>query len=351
MAITIAAMAGAEKAAAPSNGKDDARRPRRIGILVHERVMLLNVAGPAEVFNTANQESRYSGGDELYEVVLLSRDGGNVHSSSGIEIATTRLSVSTPAEFDTVAVAGGMGIQELINDEQVISWLVHASEGANRIASFGGGAFLLARAGLLDTRKCVTHWRYGQSLQQSFPSIKVDADALYVVDGKLYSTAGSSAGIDLAMQMLEDDFGKQIALNVARILLVARKRPGDQPQISAELKAQSADRPRIAGAAEWIAAHIGENLRVADIADRFAMSERNFSRNFKRDLGVTPQKFIAATRIEAARRWLAESQTPIDIIARRVGFSGPDVFALVFRKSVGLSPKEYREGRNDVSRR
>ena len=168
----------------------------------------------------------------------------------------------------------------------------------------------------------------------------------------MYSTAGSSAGIDLAMQMVEDDVGKRMALDVARILLVARKRPGDQPQISAELKAQSAHLPKIASAAEWIAAHISESLRVADLADRFAMSERNFSRSFKRDLGVTPQKFIAAARIEAARRWLVESHTAIDKIARRAGFSGPDLFTLAFRKAMGVSPTQYREnsqsrGRDD----
>lgn len=316
--------------------------PRTVCILVHDSVMLLNVAGPTDVFNTANQESRLRGGPTLYKVMLLSRDGGPVTTSSGIEIGTTSLPDPEQADFDTIAVAGGMGIQTLIRDATVIAWLVKAAEGATRIASFGGGAFVLARAGLLDTRRCVTHWRYGHSLQQSYPKIKVDSDSLFVADGKLYTAAGSMAGVDLALQMVEEDVGKHMAMDVARILLVARKRPGEQPQISAELKAQSATVPKIAAAAEWISAHIAEQLRVPDIAERFGMSERNFSRSFKRDLGVSPQQFIVTARIEAARRWLVETKDPIEKIARRSGFSGSEHLALAFRKANGGSPAEYR---------
>lgn len=329
-----------------NNPRSEARRspaePKTVAILVHESVMLLNVAGPTDVFNTANQESRLHGGLTLYKVVLLSRDGGPVTTSSGIEITTLPLPDPEDADFDTIAVAGGMGIQTLMRDPSVISWLVKAAEGATRIASFGGGAFVLARAGLLDTRRCVTHWRYGRSLQESYPEIKVDGDSLFVADGKLYTAAGSMAGVDLALQMVEEDVGKHMALDVARILLLARKRPGEQPQISAELRAQSATVPKIAAAAEWISAHIAEQLRVPDIAERFGMSERNFSRSFKRDLGVSPQQFIAEARIEAARRWLVETRDPIEKIARRSGFSGSEHLALAFRKAQGGSPAEYR---------
>lgn len=316
--------------------------PKTVAILVHQFVMLLNVAGPADVFNTANQESCATGGPPVYRVVLLSRDGGPVTCSSGIEINTAPLPDPETMDFDTIAVAGGMGVQDLARDPVVISWLIKAAEGATRIASFGGGAFILARAGLLDTRRCVTHWRYGNSLQKSYPSIKVDGDSLFVADGKLYTTAGSTAGIDLAIQMIENDLGKQMALDVARILLVARKRPGEQPQISAELRAQSASVPKIAAAAEWIASHIEDQLRIPDIAERFAMSERNFSRSFKRDLGMSPQQFIAAARIETARRWLVESKVPFEKVARRSGFSSSEQLTLAFRKVMGVSPAEYR---------
>lgn len=317
-------------------------QPRTVGILVHESVMLLNIAGPTDVFNTANQESRLHGGPNLYKVMLLSRDGGPVTTSSGIEIGTTPLPDPNEANFDTIAVAGGMGIQTLMRDPIVIDWLVKAAEGATRVASFGGGAFVLARAGLLDTRRCVTHWRYGSSLQRSYPQVKVDSDSLFVADGKLRTAAGAMAGVDLALQMVEEDVGKHMAMDVARILLVARKRPGEQPQISAELKAQSATMPRIAAAAEWISTHIAEQLRVPEIAERFGMSERNFSRSFKRDLGVSPQQFIAEARIEAARRWLVETRDPIEKIARRSGFSGSEHLTLAFRKAKGGSPVEYR---------
>lgn len=314
-----------------------------MAIVVDDGVLLLNVAGPTEVFNAANHESLGQGGPVLYQVELLSPAGGMLRCSSGIEINTHPLPDPTQCRFDTIAVAGGMRNDAMIRNTQTLSWLMQMADGAERIASIGGGAFVLARAGLLDMRRCVTHWLYREALQKSYPGVRVDPEALFVSDGKLYTTAGSTAGIDLAIQMLEEDFGRKIAIDVARVLMVARKRSGEQPQISAELKAQSATVPRIASAAEWIVANLHEPLRVSDIADRFAMSERNFSRAFKKELSVTPQQFIAQARIEAARRWLVDSTIPIDKIARRTGFSSAEQMTQSFRRVLAISPSDYRE--------
>lgn len=317
--------------------------PKRIGILVDDGVLLLNVAGPTEVFNAANHESRGRGGPLLYRVELLSPSGGLLRASSGIEIMTAPLPDPARVRYHTIAVAGGMRNDAMIRNADTLVWLRRMSEDAERVASIGGGAFLLAQAGLLNMRRCVTHWLYRENLQASYPGIRVDPEALFVADGKLYSTAGSSAGIDLAIQMLEEDFGRRIAIDVARVLMVARRRSGEQPQISAELKAQAASLPRIASAAEWIVANLDTPLRVSDIAGRFAMSERNFSRAFKKELSITPQQFIALTRIEAARRWLVETRLPIDKIARRCGFSSAEQMNQSFRRVMACSPSDYRE--------
>lgn len=324
--------------------------PRRVGIVVDDGVLLLNVAGPTEVFNAANHESLRRGGELLYQVELLSPGGGLLRTSSGIEIATAPLPDPAQARYHTIAVAGGMRNDAMIRNSETLAWLMQMADGAARIASIGGGAFLLAQAGLLNMRRAVTHWLYRERLQAAYPGIRVDPEALFVSDGKVYTTAGSTAGIDLAIQMLEEDYGRKLAIDVARVLMVARKRSGEQPQISAELKAQSATVPRIASAAEWIVANLDSPLRVSDIADRFAMSERNFSRAFKKELSITPQQFIAHARIEAARRWLVESTLPIDKIARRCGFSSAEQMTQSFRRVMAISPAEYRQAHRSAAR-
>lgn len=331
----------------PTDGTDTQTDERVIGILVHDGVLLMNIAGPGEVFAAANREQaerfrRLGGHGCVYRIELLSAEGGGVRTSAGIEVRTRALAEVPPASLDTVAVAGGVNVHEMARDERVLDWLRAAARSVRRYGGFGGGAFVLASAGLLDGRACVTHWRYASSLQQRYPRIRVDPDAIFVRDGACFTSAGSTAAIDLAMQMVEEDHDAPLAVDIARALVLPRKRPGEQPQISVELRAQQAALPRVAVAAQWIVGNIESKPSVARLAEQFSMSERNFSRLFKREMGLSPQRFLEQAKLEAARRWLAESGLPIEKVARRSGYSGGEHMAQVFRKALGITPGEYR---------
>lgn len=320
---------------------------RVIGILVYDGALLLNVSGPSEVFFMATRERGRAGGTGGYRVVLLSRDGGLVRTSCGIELNTRGLPEPGELALDTVATVGGMTVRALARDERTIDWLRGAAASATRIASFGGGVFLLAGAGLLDGRRCAAHWRIAEALRRRHPTIRVEPDEIFVRDGNRLTAAGSSASLDLALQMVEDDFGKRLATRVAEVLVVPRMRSGDQPQRSVELRAQVATLPRVSAAAEWIVANIARKPSVAALAERFAMSERNFSRVFSREMGLSPRLFLEQARLEAARRWLAGSDLPIDGIARRTGFASGEHLAHAFRKRMQMTPSAYRARAHD----
>jgi transcriptional regulator GlxA family with amidase domain len=210
------------------------------------------------------------------------------------------------------------------------------------MASFGSGAFILGKTGLLNGKRCAVHWRVAHVMRDLFPLVDVDTEALFVRDGNCLTSVGSMASVDLALSMVEEDLGKAMALTIARILVLPRMRPGDQPQVSAELRAQTAATPRVANAAEWIVSNIDKRPTVANLADRFAMSERNFSRVFTRELGMSPQRFIESARLEAARRWLIGSNLPIDTIARRSGYSNGEHLSQAFKKVMLTTPGDYR---------
>ncbi len=332
-------------------GENDGSGRKRVAIIVYEGALLLNVAGPAESFFWANRElgraqegkGRPSAG---YDVTLLSERGGLVRTPSGIELMTEALPSAAEAAFDTVAVVGGMGVRAFTPNDPLVGWLDSMQGRVRRIASFGSGVFALAQAGLLDGRRCAAHWRVAEVLSDSFPATLVEPGMLFVRDGNILTAAGSTASIDLALKMIEDDFGRATAIAVARVLVISRLRSGEQPQFSAELRAQLAATPRIAAAAEWIVNNIDTRPTVAAIAGRFAMSERNFSRLFTRETGFSPRRYLELVRIEAARRWLTGSRLPIEKVALRSGFSSGETLTHSFKKVMGVSPTEYR-GRAD----
>lgn len=319
---------------------------RRIAMVAFDHAVLLNLAGPAEAFGYANREFArqrgLEGGAPPYEVRTYSPAGGAIRTSCGIALVTEGFPEPTTIDFDTVAVIGGLHMRELATDASIIGWLRAAVPRARRVASFGSGAFLLGKAGLLDGRRCAAHWRIADVLAEEVPAARVEAGALFVRDGNCLTAAGSIASIDLALSMIEEDHGKSLALTVARVMVLPHMRPGDQPQVSAELRAQTAVSPRVQKAAEWILASLDRRPTVAAVASRFAMSERNFSRSFTREIGMSPQRFIVAARIEAARRWLTGSTLPIDTIARRAGYSSGEHLTHAFRKMMGTTPGDYR---------
>lgn len=317
---------------------------RSIGFLAYDGVQLLSIAGPSEVFGSANRAFGERGIPPLrqpYVPRLFSPEGGSIVSASGLTLQTEALDPDGTV-LDTLVVPGGSGIRAMMAHSPTLDWLRATAPKARRIVSFGGGAFILARAGLMNDRRCVTHWRFEGDLVREYPDVKLVGGELFVRDGPFFSAAGGSASVDLTLRLIEEDHGKPIAIHVAHMMVLSRVRPGEQPQLGAELRAQLAATPRIAQAAEWIVDHIIERPTVSELAQRFAMSERNFSRSFTREMGVSPQRFIDQTRLEAARRWLSSSNLQLEAVARKAGFSGAEHMSQAFRRHLNVTPHAYR---------
>ncbi|MGP1276113.1 MAG: GlxA family transcriptional regulator [Caulobacterales bacterium] len=317
--------------------------PRLILLMAYDGAQLLSLTGPCEAFSAANKAIEGEGGPPAYAIAAASVRGGNIQSAAGLVINTRPFGDFAGVRPDTIVIPGGSGIRPVMADKASLAWLREAAVSARRLVAFGGGAFILAAAGLLGGHRCVTHWRFEEDFEREFPEVRLQRGALYVRDGRISSAAGASASLDLAIDMVEEDAGHAIAAKVAHMLVVPRLRPGEQPQISAELAAQSAEQPRIVQAAEWIARHIDTCPPVGDLARQFAMSERNFSRRFRQETGLSPARFIEQTRLETARRWLVSSTASLESVARRSGFSSAGHLSQVFRKTMGVTPLAYRK--------
>jgi transcriptional regulator GlxA family with amidase domain len=244
---------------------------------------------------------------------------------------------------DTLIAVGGEGTAAAMRDEALIGWIAGMAPRARRVCSVCSGTFLLGMAGLLDGRRCTTHWRNCAELQRRFPGARVEADPIFVRDGHVWSSAGVTAGIDLALALVEEDHGRALALDVARQLVVFLKRPGGQSQYSAMLEAQAKEDDGFAELHAWIARHLHEDLRVETLAERAGMSPRNFARVYARRMGATPAKAVERLRVEAARRALEETTAPIEAIARRCGFGDEERMRRSFQRHLGVPPKQYRQ--------
>jgi transcriptional regulator GlxA family with amidase domain len=244
--------------------------------------------------------------------------------------------------IDTLMVCGGRGTTAAMRDQTLIGWLREMAPRVRRLCSVCTGTFLLAEAGLLNGRSATSHWRACDALQRSFPQIEVQTDPIFVRSGRFYTSAGVTAGIDLALALVEEDHGRRVALGVARELVMFLRRPGGQSQFSVQLSAQFADREPIRELQEWIPDHLSENLSVARLARRAAMSSRNFARVFLRETGMTPATFVEMARLEAARRRLEESDDGIDAISRACGFGTRESMRRAFLRSLHVTPGAYR---------
>lgn len=310
-------------------------------MLVFEDAQLLDIAGPAQVFATAAEIGADRGLGE-YRVVLASPTGGPIRTSSGVSVLTEPIEALTGERADTLLVVGGAGVPEIAGDAPTIDWLRHAANNARRSCSVCTGAFLLAEAGLLAGKRAVTHWRSCDELARRHPDIRVEPDPIFVEDGDVWTSAGVTAGIDLALALVERDFGRRLALDVAQRLVVYLKRPGGQSQFSAALEAQTADDGAFGDLHDWMAAHLDTDLRVERLADRAGMSVRNFARLYRARTGTTPGKRVAAMRVDAARSMLEETTAPISEIARRCGYGDEEAMRRAFIKSLGVAPGRYR---------
>jgi transcriptional regulator GlxA family with amidase domain len=314
---------------------------RIIDVLAFPAVQLLDVAGPVQVFASANDIVAGDDGVEPpYAVRVVAPGGRGVTASAGLELAAGPLP-PIGERLDTLLVAGGEGAEAASADPALIDWVRARAAEAQRVASVCTGAFVLAAAGLLDGRRAATHWKYCAELKQRFPAICVEPDPIYLCDGGVWTSAGVTSGIDLALALVEDDLGRSVALAVARYLVVFLKRPGGQAQFSAALALQVAD-DRFGALHDWINDHLAGDLSLSALADRAGMSERSFSRRYAEATGLTPARAIERLRVEAARRLLSETRLPVKRIAQRCGFGSEETMRRSFLRLMVTTPQDYR---------
>jgi transcriptional regulator GlxA family with amidase domain len=317
---------------------------RVIDVLAYPAVQLLDVTGPIQVFASANDHVTATGGARPYMLRVVAQGGqggtGSVTASAGLELATGPLPPIGEA-LDTLLVAGGEGAEAAAADPALVDWVRDRATQARRVASVCTGAFVLAAAGVLDGRRAATHWMYCAKLAHRFPAVRVEPDPIFVCDGPVWTSAGVTAGIDLALALVEEDLGRSVALAVARYLVVFFKRPGGQAQFSAALSLQTAD-DKFGGLHDWINEHLADDLSLPVLADQAGMSERSFSRHYAEATGQTPARAIEHLRVEAARRLLSESRLPVKRIAQRCGFGSEETMRRSFLRLLAVTPQDYR---------
>jgi transcriptional regulator GlxA family with amidase domain len=314
---------------------------RLIVIVAFPDVQALDVFGPAEVFALADRVAPSE--ERRYAIELIAGDGDPFLTSSGVELVPRSALQLCRGPVDTLIVAGGRGVRQAADDERLIAWLRLAARRSRRVASVCTGAFLLARAGLLDGRRATTHWSACDALRRNYPAVDVDPDPIFVRDGNVYTSAGVTAGLDLSLALVEEDLGRRAALEVARDLVLFIRRPGGQAQFSVTLAGQAAERPGLRELQTWIADHLDADLSVAALSERSFMSQRNFARVFTREVGVTPAAYVQSLRIERARVLLETTALQVEEIARSCGFGGTETLRRAFGRRLGVHPSEYRQ--------
>lgn len=317
--------------------------PKAVHVLAFPNVQLLDVAGPLQVFASANVQAIERGQPAPYAPSVIASQPGSVLSSAGLGLQTFPLP-TTPS--DTLIIAGGWGVHTALQDEQLVHWVRDHAASARRVASVCTGAFMLAQAGVLDGHRVATHWDSCALLAQRFPRVQVDAEPIFINEGALWTSAGVTAGIDLALALVEADLGRSIALAVAQDLVVFLKRPGGQSQFSTALSMQQATRTedsRFADLHAWMLDNLASDLSVSTLAAQVGMSERSFVRHYRAQTGNTPARAIEQLRVEAARRLLGDSALPIKRIADRCGFGTEETLRRSFLRAVSVTPQAYRE--------
>jgi len=320
-------------------------RVRRVLFIGFPGMGLLDLAGAQTVFWAATKAMQ-ARGLAGYERLTASLAGGLVRSAEGLEVQTTRLADIRPASVDTLVVPGSPHMASVLDSSgPLVQWLRRAAGRSSRTVSVCSGAFLLAAAGLLDNKRATTHWMMFDMLSQRFPSVQIDRDAIFVQQGSVWTSAGVTAGIDLALALVEADCGHDVAMEVARELVVYLKRPGGQSQFSALLHAQTDATAAFDELNLWITAHLHRSdLTVECLAERAHMSPRNFARQYKQKTGRTPAKAVEVFRLEAARRLLEDASIRnVDQIAAQCGFGDEERMRVTFQRHLGIAPRDYRK--------
>ena len=314
---------------------------KHVGVIAFDGVNAVDLVGPLEVFSNAGRPDftrRESRG--VYAIHLLGLGSQPVYTESGVRFVPDKQLADAPATLDTIIVPGGAGLREPSTNSAVSAWLRLRARATRRVATVCTGVYGLAPTGLLDGRRVTTHWRFAQDLAQRFPKLIVDGNAIFLKDGRYYSSGGITAGIDLALALVEEDLGPQAALTVAREMIVYLKRPGGQ---SEPLRYQVHGADRFADLVAWIRGHLSGDTSVPALAARVGLSPRQFARRFTATLGYTPAQYVENLRLSVAREYLGGASRSIEKIAASVGFTSADVFARRFKRRFGISPRSYRE--------
>jgi transcriptional regulator GlxA family with amidase domain len=314
---------------------------RNVVIVAYPGVQSLDVTGPFEVFAGARRAAEAFGTDGGYEVRLVAAAAGPVTSESGLSLTAGPLP-GRGARIDTLLLPGGSGVAGARRSPDLVDWLRRTAPRARRVATVCSGTFLAAEAGLLDGRRVTTHWARAAELAADYPAVTVDADPIYVRDGAVWSSAGVTAGIDLALALVEDDLGTDVAQLIARWLVMFLHRPGGQSQFATPVWVRRATRSPIRAAQSRVEADPGDDHRVAALAAAAAMSERHFARVFAAEVGETPSRFVERVRTEAARRELESTGDTLDAIAVRCGFGTAETLRRTFHRRLHTSPDAYR---------
>ena len=308
-------------------------------------VEILDLVGPLQVFARASEmySQANPGSPPTYSVEVVTISSRcPVIANCGLRITADRTSREVRGKIDTLLVAGGDAIEQNKIDPDAVRWLKRISARTRRVGSVCTGAMLLARAGLLDGRRATTHWNWCQTLIKRAPRAEIDPDPIFVRDGNVYTSAGVTAGMDLALALVEEDHGSRLALQVARNLVLYLRRPGGQSQFSAALSLQLTDRKPLRELEGWVLDNLHKPLTVSLLAQRVAMSPRNFARVFTKEMKTTPAKFVERLRVEAARRRLEESQNSMETIADECGFGNVNSMRNVFQRTLKIAPGQYR---------
>lgn len=315
--------------------------PKRVAIVGFDDLMSLDLTGPLEAFASARIENPSGRREPCYKVTVAALGAKSFRSESGLRM-TASCSLRSLRHVDTLIIPGGRSMRDPAINAKLADWISRSVRDIRRIATVCTGVYGLAATGLLNGRRATTHWMFCRDLAARYPKIKVDPNALYIRQGKFYTSAGVTAGIDLSLALIEEDFGPQVALAVARELVVYLKRPGGQEQYSEPLKFQAQSSSRFAELAPWMVAHLESDLSVERLAGQVCLCPRQFSRRFKHEFKSTPAAFVQRLRLDEARKRLSAAESSVETVARSVGFQDPDSFRRAFVKRFGVAPSTFR---------
>ncbi len=317
---------------------------RNIGIVAYEGMEILDMIAPLDVFSLTDLGIKLLGihNEKVYPHKVLAKKPGPVTAYNGLKIIADCAYSDIEEGLDTLIIPGTPDVDCLLSDPSLQNWVRTIAPNVRRIVSVCTGAFLLAESGLLDGRCATTHWAYCDRFSTDYSSVEVQSDRIFLKDDFIWSSGGITSGIDLALALVEEDWGREVALTTAQYMVVYLKRPGGQTQFSAYLVSEKANQPDMRSLLMWIMEHPAEDLRVEALSERLAMSPRNFARVFREETGLTPAKFIEKVRIDAARQYLGDTNVRIESAADKAGFRDHEQMRKAFIRNLGITPSEYR---------